>query len=484
MEATEVNDVEIINTGGGIKIMLNTGAYELLKVSAEHFYASENDTFQFQKIPVTDKKGNIVETKFKVSSGIQPPGLSTNVELVKISGAKIRDVAQRLNEIDTRHYNDVIIHVGGNDVSDGKQPDASYREILNVTQKLQEQRCKVHLCTVCPRRDADVSEFNSRVRQVSRETGADLIDCYQAFVYGNGDTVIPYFTRDGIHLTEQGSRTLVATVNSRVHIIRDRDENDDGSKVASLNGEQLLSFSDSADKEFETVPLGTIVRSEEGTELTKLEEEQDYYIAVRGGCGGKGNLFYANSQDTTPRYAQEGAPGEERVLYFELKILADVGLIGFPNAGKSTLLRAISRARPKVSPYPFTTLHPHIGMVIYDDFHQIAVADIPGLIEGAHKNKGLGFQFLRHLERCTCLLYVIDLSVSEPWTQLECLKSELEKYQPGLSERPNAVIGNKMDLKEARTHFIEFQKRIDLPFQKNSNNNGSCKANSADGEEM
>ncbi|WAR14467.1 hypothetical protein MAR_004572 [Mya arenaria] len=160
--------------------------------------------------------------------GIQPPGLSTNVELVKISGAKIRDVAQRLNEIDTRHYNDVIIHVGGNDVSDGKQPDASYRDILNVTQKLQEQRCKVHLCTVCPRRDADVSEFNSRVRQVSRETGADLIDCYQAFVYGNGDTVIPYFTRDGIHLTEQGSRTLVATVNSRVHIIRDRD--------ASLSG--------------------------------------------------------------------------------------------------------------------------------------------------------------------------------------------------------------------------------------------------------
>ncbi|WAR11460.1 ADA17-like protein [Mya arenaria] len=214
MEATEVNDVEIINTGGGIKIMLNTGAYELLKVSAEHFYASENDTFQFQKIPVTDKKGNIVETKFKVSSGIQPPGLSTNVELVKISGAKIRDVAQRLNEIDTRHYNDVIIHVGGNDVSDGKQPDASYREILNVTQKLQEQRCKVHLCTVFPRRDADVSEFNSRVRQVSRETGADLIDCYQAFVYGNGDTVILYFTRDGIHLTEQGSRTLVATTNN------------------------------------------------------------------------------------------------------------------------------------------------------------------------------------------------------------------------------------------------------------------------------
>ncbi|WAQ95397.1 hypothetical protein MAR_028087 [Mya arenaria] len=169
-----------------------------------------------------------------IVKGIQPPGLSTKVELVKISGAKIRDVAQRLNEIDTRHYNDVIIHVGGNDVSDGKQPDASYREILNVTQKLQEQRCKVHLCTVCPRRDADVSEFNSRVRQVSRETGADLIDCYQALVYGNGDTVIPYFTRDGIHLTEQGSRTLVATVNSRVHIIRDRDERNSNSWACTI----------------------------------------------------------------------------------------------------------------------------------------------------------------------------------------------------------------------------------------------------------
>ncbi|XP_052816915.1 mitochondrial ribosome-associated GTPase 2-like [Mya arenaria] len=259
---------------------------------------------------------------------------------------------------------------------------------------------------------------------------------------GNGGHVILTVTRDRNSLGH-----IVPTIRGN------HGTNGRGEKLHGKNADHL----------YVEVPLGTIVRSEEGTELTKLEEEQDYYIAVRGGCGGKGNLFYANSQDTTPRYAQEGAPGEERVLYFELKILADVGLIGFPNAGKSTLLRAISRARPKVSPYPFTTLHPHIGMVIYDDFHQIAVADIPGLIEGAHKNKGLGFQFLRHLERCTCLLYVIDLSVSEPWTQLECLKSELEKYQPGLSERPNAVIGNKMDLKEARTHFIEFQKRIDLP---------------------
>lgn len=137
--------------------------------------------------------------------------------------------------------------------------------------------------------------------------------------------------------------------------------------------------------------------------------------------------------------------------------MADVGLVGFPNAGKSTFLRAISRARPKVAPYAFTTLTPHIGMVPYSDGVQLAVADIPGIIEDAHKNRGLGINFLRHIERCKCLLYVLDMSQSYAQDQFESLKSELEHYSPGLSQRPHAILANKMDLEGAQENAEKFQ---------------------------
>ncbi|KAL4235149.1 GTPase of the mitochondrial inner membrane that associates with the large ribosomal subunit [Mactra antiquata] len=210
------------------------------------------------------------------------------------------------------------------------------------------------------------------------------------------------------------------------------------------------------------VPLGTIIRDQNGNELTSLDGEREYYIAACGGAGGKGNQHFVSSEDTTPRYAEEGAYGEDRTLYLELKTMAHIGLIGFPNAGKSTLLRAISCARPKVAPYAFTTLHPHVGIVEYDDYERVIVADIPGLIPDAHKNRGLGVSFLRHIERCLCLLYVIDLSIEEPWTQLEHLKYELEQYKPGLSERPHAIIGNKMDLEISRKNYIEMKSRTNL----------------------
>ncbi|CAC5396703.1 obgE [Mytilus coruscus] len=211
------------------------------------------------------------------------------------------------------------------------------------------------------------------------------------------------------------------------------------------------------------VPQGTIVRNEEGKMLTSLDEEHDYYIAARGGSGGRGNRFFLTDTNTAPAKAELGAEGESRQLMLELRIMANAGLIGFPNAGKSTLLRAISRAKPKVSPIPFTTMNPHIGMVGYDDYVQIAVADIPGLIKDAHKNRGLGISFLRHIERCACLLYVIDLSVSEPWTQLNDLKHELDQYKPGLSARPHAVIGNKIDLPGAKDNLRELTLAINLP---------------------
>jgi GTP-binding protein len=136
--------------------------------------------------------------------------------------------------------------------------------------------------------------------------------------------------------------------------------------------------------------------------------------------------------------------------------------IGFPNAGKSTLLRAISRARPKIAPYPFTTLKPHIGMVLYDDYEQIAVADLPGLIEDSHKNRGLGIQFLKHAERCSALLYIIDLSIDEPWQYLHTLQRELSLFSKHLLDRPQIVIGNKIDLPESRDNLEEIKNHTDL----------------------
>ena len=141
--------------------------------------------------------------------------------------------------------------------------------------------------------------------------------------------------------------------------------------------------------------------------------------------------------------------------------MAEVGLIGFPNAGKSTLLRAISRARPKVASYPFTTLRPHIGMIPYQDGLQIPVADIPGIVKDAHKDNGMGISFLRHIERCRCLLFVIDMAQPDPLDQLNCLKYELEQYLPGLSERPSGIIANKIDLDEARQNVVKFGQSLD-----------------------
>ncbi|XP_033123735.1 mitochondrial ribosome-associated GTPase 2-like isoform X2 [Anneissia japonica] len=187
------------------------------------------------------------------------------------------------------------------------------------------------------------------------------------------------------------------------------------------------------------------------------------FVAARGGAGGKGNRHFLSNENRAPQIATRGMPGEQRTFELELRVMAQAGLIGFPNAGKSTLLRALSRARPAVAAYPFTTLNPHVGMVEYDDMEQVAVADIPGLIPGAHMNKGLGHSFLKHIERCLCLLYVIDLSQPNPSEQLQHLKYELNQYHPGLADRPHAVVGNKIDLLEAKENLKTLQDGIKLP---------------------
>ena len=159
------------------------------------------------------------------------------------------------------------------------------------------------------------------------------------------------------------------------------------------------------------------------------------------------------NENRHPRIAEAGAKGEEFMYLLEMKVIAHIGLVGFPNVGKSTLLSAVSRAKPKVKNEEFTTKSPNIGIVDFDDYTQIAIADLPGLIEDAHLNRGLGIEFLRHLERCVCLMYVIDLSHENPIYQFEILKRELEYYKSGLSKRPHAVVGAKCDLPNAKKNL-------------------------------
>ena len=199
-----------------------------------------------------------------------------------------------------------------------------------------------------------------------------------------------------------------------------------------------------------TVPVGTIVYEDETREvLADFVEDGQTAIIARGGRGGKGNSNFATSVNRVPTKCTPGAPGEERVLHLELKLLADVGLVGFPNAGKSTLIAAISAARPKIADYPFTTLIPNLGVVRWGSDRSFVVADIPGLIEGAHEGKGLGIQFLRHIERTAFLLHLIDVSewaTDDPVVSFETLRRELAAYDATLTTRPFAVVPTKIDV--------------------------------------
>jgi GTP-binding protein len=195
------------------------------------------------------------------------------------------------------------------------------------------------------------------------------------------------------------------------------------------------------------VPEGTVVRSLDGAPLADLAVAGDRWMAAKGGQGGRGNARFLNNHRRAPAFAEQGEIGEERWFNLELKLMADVALVGFPNAGKSTLISRISAAKPKIADYPFTTLEPHLGVVRFDD-HEFVVADIPGLIEGASEGRGLGHQFLRHIERARVLVVLLDLAAADerpPAEQERILVDELARYRPDLAERPRMVVGSKAD---------------------------------------
>ena len=228
--------------------------------------------------------------------------------------------------------------------------------------------------------------------------------------------------------------------------------------IRSAHGAQAMEYN--LEEEDDTPVLRDEAKGELVADLT---ENGQQFILCNGGRGGLGNRNFATSVRQAPRFAQPGEAGDEGEYLFELRIIADVGLVGYPNAGKSTLLSAISKARPKIAPYPFTTLHPQIGIVEYEDFRRVVVCDVPGLIEGAHNNVGLGHEFLRHIQRCKILVLLLDMAGTDaraPWDDYKQLLTELEMYDPALLEKPRMVVGNKMDEPEAEANLKGFKRRV------------------------
>jgi GTP-binding protein len=237
----------------------------------------------------------------------------------------------------------------------------------------------------------------------------------------------------------------------QVHFKAGRGAHGKGKNQTGARGEDEVIF----------LPLGTVVRdATTGDLLADLTTPGQRLVAARGGAGGRGNASFASSTRQAPRLAERGAPGEGRWLQLELKLLADVGLIGMPNAGKSTLLAAVSAARPKIADYPFTTLQPNLGVVTVNDEYDFVLADLPGLIEGAHAGAGLGHQFLRHVERTRLLIHLLDGAAEDPLRHFDQINQELRLFNPILADRPQIVVLNKMDLPDARDRWPQVKAAV------------------------
>jgi GTP-binding protein len=247
----------------------------------------------------------------------------------------------------------------------------------------------------------------------------------------------------GGHVIFVGSHRLTTLLDLRYHQHYEAEDggSGEGGNRHGRNGADVVI----------SVPVGTMIFDDTTQELlADLTTEAQECIAAEGGRGGRGNSHFATSTNRVPTHYELGTQGEERRLRLELKLLADVGLVGFPNAGKSMLIAAVSSAHPKVADYPFTTLTPNLGVVRWAEDRTFVVADIPGLIEGAHEGKGLGIQFLRHIERTAYLLHLVDISewaADEPVRSFEIMRHEIQSYDAGLAARPFAVVGTKLDVK-------------------------------------
>ena len=222
------------------------------------------------------------------------------------------------------------------------------------------------------------------------------------------------------------------------------------------------------DNKIVKVPLGTIVkRADDGMIVADLTEPWQQQVVAKGGRGGRGNCHFKSARNTAPKYAESGKEGEEYDAVVELRTLADVGLVGFPSVGKSTFLEAVTRARPEIGDYPFTTITPNVGVVQTKDGRSFILADLPGLIEGASEGKGLGHQFLKHIERCRVIIHVLDMGGEEgrdPVQDYKIINDELKNYQLRLLERPQIVVANKMDLEHAEENLERFKEAYpDVP---------------------
>jgi GTP-binding protein len=243
----------------------------------------------------------------------------------------------------------------------------------------------------------------------------------------------------GGHVIIRGNKNLWTLLGFKFkrHFRAGHGENGGKQRSTGANGEDVIL----------EVPLGTVVRdSETGAVLFEITGDGQEEISARGGMGGRGNWHFKSATNQTPRYAQPGIPGEEKNLTLELKVLADVGLVGFPNAGKSTLLSVLTSAKPKIADYEFTTLKPNLGIVKYRDFKSFVVADIPGIIEGASEGKGLGHYFLRHIERNAVLLFMVPADSADISKEYEILLKELRKYNPELMDKDRLLAISKCDM--------------------------------------
>lgn len=260
----------------------------------------------------------------------------------------------------------------------------------------------------------------------------------------------------GGHIILKGNSHLWTLLHLRYkkHIFGGHGENGQKANKTGAYGEDITI----------EVPLGTVARdAETGEFLFEITRHDEEHIMVRGGKGGLGNTHFKSATNQTPRYAQPGEPSTEGYYTLELKILADVGLVGFPNAGKSTLLSVISAAKPKIADYPFTTLVPNLGIVPYRDSRSFVVADIPGIIEGAHEGKGLGLRFLRHIERNSILLFLIPADTKSIMQDYEILVNELRKYNPELLDKKRVLAISKSDLADEEI-IAELRKEVpDIP---------------------